>query len=129
MLMLSYIISLPNGVAADETKTAAAEAKPYKILFQGNQALSETALRKAAAMTDAVPAAKKDGSCGCGCKERKAGEDAPVATPRRTERAAKAKLSQRRSTAQSNPTRAAALARTRSRRKSDRRSTNSLPSR
>ena len=67
--------------------------------------------RKAAAMTDAVPAAKKDGSCGCGCKERKAGEDAPVATPRRTERAAKAKLSQRRSTAQSNPTRAAALAR------------------
>ena len=47
MLMLSYIISLPNSVAADETKTAAAELKPYKILFQGNQALSETALRKA----------------------------------------------------------------------------------
>ncbi|MGD8646680.1 MAG: POTRA domain-containing protein, partial [Desulfobacterales bacterium] len=57
--MSSYIISLPNSVAADETKPGAAEPKPYKIVFRGNQALSETLLRKAA--VDELKAFKKQG--------------------------------------------------------------------
>jgi outer membrane protein assembly complex protein YaeT len=59
LLMSSYIISLPNSVAADETKPGAAEPKPYKIVFRGNQALSETLLRKAA--VDELKAFKKQG--------------------------------------------------------------------
>jgi len=57
--MSSYIISLPNSVAADETKPAAAEPKPYKIVFRGNQALREAALRRAAA--DELTAFKNQG--------------------------------------------------------------------
>ena len=51
LLVSSYIISLPNSVVADEAESAAAKAKPYKIVFQGNQALSETALRRAAILS------------------------------------------------------------------------------
>ncbi|MEX1330435.1 MAG: outer membrane protein assembly factor BamA [Desulfobacterales bacterium] len=59
LLISSYIIFLPNSVAADETRPAAAEPKPYKIVFRGNQALSETALRKAA--VDPLTAFKEQG--------------------------------------------------------------------
>jgi len=59
LLISSYIIFLPNSVAADETRPAAAEPKPYKLVFRGNQALSETALRKAA--VDALTAFKEQG--------------------------------------------------------------------
>ena len=46
-------------VSAIETRPAAAEAKPYKIVFRGNQALNEMALRKAA--VDELTAFKKQG--------------------------------------------------------------------
>jgi outer membrane protein assembly complex protein YaeT len=59
LLMSSYIISLPNSAAADEAKPVAAEPKPYKIVFRGNQALSEAVLRKAAA--DELTAFKEQG--------------------------------------------------------------------
>ncbi len=48
----------PPGTAA-ETEPAAAKPKPYKIVFQGNQALNETSLRRAAA--DELTAFKKQG--------------------------------------------------------------------
>ena len=48
LLMPVGIFLFQHPVTAAETKPAAAEPKPYKIVFRGNQALSETALRKAA---------------------------------------------------------------------------------
>jgi hypothetical protein len=68
--------------------------------------------RKAAAM-GAVPEAKRDGSCGCGCKDREHTESSPASAPEFSQRAARAKPPQRRTAAQNNPTRAAALARRR----------------
>jgi outer membrane protein assembly complex protein YaeT len=46
-------------VAADEIKPAEAKLKPYKIVFQGNQALTEMTLRKAA--VDELTAFEKQG--------------------------------------------------------------------
>ncbi len=46
-------------LAAAETKAAAAEPRPYKIVFKGNDALSEIALRKAA--VDELTAFEKQG--------------------------------------------------------------------
>ena len=48
LVMPAGIIFFQHPVTAAETKPAAAEPKPYKIVFRGNQALNETALRKAA---------------------------------------------------------------------------------
>jgi len=59
LLMPGYIVSLPNCTAAAETKTAAANPRPYKIVFKGNQALNETVLRKAA--VDELTAFEKQG--------------------------------------------------------------------
>ena len=53
--LIRVILVMPVGIflfqhplTAAETKPAAAEPKPYKIVFRGNQALSETVLRRAA---------------------------------------------------------------------------------
>ena len=59
LLMPGYLIFLPNSAVAAETKTAAAKPKPYKIVFKGNQALTETVLRKAA--VDELAAFEKQG--------------------------------------------------------------------
>ncbi len=67
--------------------------------------------RKAAATGAAAPQAKKDGGCGCGCKDRDRDDAADASITPRVKRASKAKVSPRRTAAQSNPTRAAALAR------------------
>ncbi len=57
--MPAGIIFLPNPVAAAEAEPAAAKPKPFKIVFRGNQALNQTALRKAA--VDELTAFKKQG--------------------------------------------------------------------
>jgi outer membrane protein assembly complex protein YaeT len=57
--MTTDIIFLQHPVAAAETKPAAAKAKPYKIVFLGNQALTEMSLRKAA--VDELTAFEKQG--------------------------------------------------------------------
>jgi len=57
--MPTGIIFLQPPVLAAETNPAAAESKPYKIVFQGNQALNETTLRKAA--VDELTAFKNQG--------------------------------------------------------------------
>ena len=57
--MPAGIIFFQHPVTAAETKPAAAEPKPYKIVFRGNQALNETALRKAA--VDELTAFEKQG--------------------------------------------------------------------
>ena len=46
--MPAGIVFFQRPVTAADTKPAAAEPKPYKIVFQGNQALNEMSLRKAA---------------------------------------------------------------------------------
>ena len=67
--------------------------------------------RKAAAMAGVAPEAKKEGGCGCGCKGRKS-EDSVSSPAPRSQRSTRVRVGgQRRTTAQSNPTRAAALAR------------------
>jgi hypothetical protein len=68
--------------------------------------------RKASAMKVEAPTAEKTGDCGCGCKDRGRGDQvAVVSDQKRSQRAAQAKVGKRRSGAQGNPTRAAALAR------------------
>lgn len=67
--------------------------------------------RRAAAMSAAAPEAGKKGACGCGCKGRERKERAPASAPQASRRTVKAKLGKRRPAAQTNPTRAAALAR------------------
>jgi hypothetical protein len=70
-----------------------------------------TRTRKAAAMApDSQPKAKKEGDCGCGCKGR-ARDEGTATVSKRSQRSAQARVGRRRTTAQSNPTRAAALAR------------------
>jgi len=59
LVMPTGIIFLQPPVLAAETNPAAAESKPYKIVFQGNQALNETTLRKAA--VDELTAFKNQG--------------------------------------------------------------------
>jgi outer membrane protein assembly complex protein YaeT len=59
LLMPAGIFLLQHPLTAAETKPAAAEPKPYKIVFRGNQAVSETVLRKAA--VDELKAFKKKG--------------------------------------------------------------------
>ena len=59
LLMTTGIIFLQHPVLAAETNPAAAEQKPYKIVFRGNQALNETALRKVA--VDELTAFEKQG--------------------------------------------------------------------
>ena len=57
--MPTVIIFSQHPVTAAETKPAAAKPRPYKIVFQGIQALNETALRKAA--VDELTAFEKQG--------------------------------------------------------------------
>jgi outer membrane protein assembly complex protein YaeT len=57
--MTTGIIFFQHPGMAAETKPAAAKPKPYKIVFRGNQALNETALRKAA--VDELTAFEKQG--------------------------------------------------------------------
>jgi outer membrane protein insertion porin family len=58
-VMTTGIIFLQHPVTAAETEPVAAKAKPYKIVFRGNQALNETSLRKAA--VDELTAFEKQG--------------------------------------------------------------------
>ncbi|MGB9439166.1 MAG: POTRA domain-containing protein, partial [Desulfobacterales bacterium] len=53
------IIFFEHPAAANEIKSAEAKLKPYKIVFQGNQALTEMALRQAA--VDELTAFEKQG--------------------------------------------------------------------
>ena len=57
--MPAGIFFYQHPVTAAETGPAAAEPKPYKIVFRGNQALNETVLRKAA--VDELTAFEKQG--------------------------------------------------------------------
>ncbi|MGD8955835.1 MAG: CsoS2 family carboxysome shell protein [Chromatiaceae bacterium] len=108
----------PSTQSGNSTR-AVALARRKALSTQGKRADTSTdrttqggpKARKAAAMAAAVPAAKKDGSCGCGCKDRERADGPPASTPVPSLRAARAKPAQRRTVAQSNPTRAAALAR------------------
>ena len=59
LVMPAGIIFFQHPVTAAETKPAEAKPKPYKIVFQGNQALTEMALRKAA--VDELTAFEKQG--------------------------------------------------------------------
>ena len=53
------ILFIKHPITAAETESAAAKPKPYKIVFRGNQALNEMALRRAA--VDELTAFKKQG--------------------------------------------------------------------
>ncbi|MBT8364998.1 MAG: outer membrane protein assembly factor BamA [Deltaproteobacteria bacterium] len=59
LLMPTDIIFFQHPATAAEAEPAAVKAKPYKIVFQGNQALNETVLRKAA--VDELTAFEKQG--------------------------------------------------------------------
>ncbi len=106
-------LRLPNQATASR---AVALARRKALSTQGKRAdnsADRTATggpkaRKVAAMADAVQPAAKEGDCGCGCK----GETREAAnTPKRSNKRAVKGMVARRSSAQSNPTRAAALAR------------------
>ncbi len=108
-----------SSTQSGSSSRAVALARRKALSTQGKRADTSTdrtttggpKARKAAAIAGAVPEVKKAGSCGCGCKDRERAESAPASTPQRSQRAARAKLGQRRTAAQSNPTRAAAMAR------------------
>ncbi len=59
LVMPAVIIFFQHPVTAAETNPAVGKPKPYKIVFRGNQALNDTALKKAAA--DELTAFKKQG--------------------------------------------------------------------
>jgi outer membrane protein insertion porin family len=59
LLVSAGMICLQRPATAAEAETAAAKAKPYKIVFRGNQALNEMSLRKAA--VDELTAFEKQG--------------------------------------------------------------------
>jgi outer membrane protein assembly complex protein YaeT len=59
LVMTAGTIFLQHPVTAAEAEPEAAKAKPYKMVFRGNQALTETALRKAA--VDELTAFEKQG--------------------------------------------------------------------
>ena len=59
LVMPAGIIFFQHPVTAAEAEPAAAKPTPYKIVFRGNQALTETALRKAA--VDELTAFEKQG--------------------------------------------------------------------
>ena len=102
--------------APGNTSRAVALARRRAMSVQGKRADASTdrtatggpKARKAAAVASAV---KAEGGCGCGCKGGEKAAARSAVEPRRDPRPAMAKVGQRRTTAQSNPTRAAALAR------------------
>lgn len=110
-----------SATQAGNSSRAVALARRKAMSSQGKRADTSTdrtttggpKARKAAAMAAQAPQAKKDGDCSCGCKGRDKAEPAVSAAsaPQRSQRAVKARSSQRRTAAQANPTRAAALAR------------------
>ena len=59
LLVSAGMICLQRPATAAEAEPAAAKAKPYKIVFRGNQALTEMSLRKAA--VDELTAFEKQG--------------------------------------------------------------------
>ena len=59
LLVSAGMICLQRPAMAAEAEPAAAKAKPYKIVFRGNQALTEMSLRKAA--VDELTAFEKQG--------------------------------------------------------------------
>ena len=59
LVMTAGTIFLQHPVTAAEAEPEAAKAKPYKMVFRGNQALTETTLRKAA--VDELTAFEKQG--------------------------------------------------------------------
>jgi outer membrane protein assembly factor BamA len=59
LLMPTGFVFFQHSAAAAEAELAAVKPNPYKIVFRGNQALTETALRKAA--VDELTAFEKQG--------------------------------------------------------------------
>ena len=104
---------------AENSSRAVALARRKALSSQGKRADTSTdrtttggpKARKAAAIMASAPADKKDSDCGCGCKGRDSAENTVTSTPKRSQRLAKTRVDQHRSTVQTNPTRAAALAR------------------